>query len=102
MQIPLINAFFDELEKIATIGEAMPGSGRAGVMQRAAGTAQRALNPPIRTNDTGKAWMARQMGPGGALTSPAQSAAALAARKAPSAAVIASKAAPVIRGARVF
>ena len=99
MQIPTLKGFFDELEKIAAIGEMMPGSGRAAVMQQAAGTAKRVLSPQI--NDTGKAWMARQMRPGGVLTSPAQNAASLASRV-PPAATLASKVAPVVRGARVF
>ena len=99
MQIPILNGLFDELEKIAALGEAMPGGGRAAVMQQAAGTAKRVLSPQV--NDTGKAWMSRQMRPGGALTSPATSASRLATRTAP-VATMASRAAGAVRGARVF
>jgi len=94
MKIDLMDAFFDELEKIAALGEPMPGSGRLLRQQQAAGTAQRAFSP---ARETGKDWIQKQVA-AGRMQSPAHSAMSLAYRQRPAAAVAAA-AKPVLRGA---
>lgn len=97
MQIPVMSAFFDELEKIAIVTENVPMmSGRASGILGKAGRVARHMNPPIES--TAKQWMASQMRPGGALTSPAQSAARLAQRAPVQALSAGQRAAQAVRG----
>jgi hypothetical protein len=80
MRPSILNGFFDELEKIALLGAQEGGGGRGMLMARNQRAARDMVHPPMQ--DTAKQWMGKQMRPGGALTSPAQNAAALA-KKAP-------------------
>lgn len=71
-------SFSDELEKIAMLGEAVAGGGRAAVLAQNAAKAKSMLAPTQAGN--AKAWFQRMSGPGGPITMPGQQRAAPALR----------------------